>query len=375
MDNHDYAVRYPRGRRALVTGLQRRLRPALIPASWLYAAIGDTARRLRSLERRPSPPDVTVISVGNLEAGGSGKTPLCIHLLERAVAEGKPAAYVSRGYGARAERFDGVTIVGRWPGQAEQVRWLPRDAPYLAAEVGDEGAVVAGRVPGAVLAFSRDKAAAVDLVAPAVRGGVVVLDDAFQSWAVARDVDVVLLDSTRPFGDGWLLPAGSLRESAEALGRADIVVLNGAADDRVAADVRARVRRIIGRDIPCARMERRVDPGVAAGEHVVVASAIARPEAFERSIAAHGITVETALRFPDHHHFVPTDVEAIRDACAGRLRCVVTEKDWVKLRGLGCSEPEFAVARLQVTVDDVAWWGTQEEPRPGSRGSRGGAGS
>jgi len=235
---------------------------------------------------------------------------------------------------------------------------LPRDTDDLATEVGDEGAVVAGRVPGALLAFSRDKARAVDCVAPAVRGGVVVLDDAFQSWGVARDVDVVLLDSTRPFGDGWLLPAGSLRESAEALGRADIVVLNGAASDRVVADVRARIRRLSGRDIPCAVMTRRVDPGVAAGGRVVVASAVARPDTFERSIAAHGITIETALRFPDHHHFVLDDVKAIRDACAGSLRCVVTEKDWVKLRGLGCSEPQFAVARLEVTVDDVVWWGT-----------------
>jgi tetraacyldisaccharide 4'-kinase len=359
MADGGYQILYPRGRRASRTALQRSLRPVLVPVSWLYAALGDTARRLRALERPPTPPDVTVISVGNLEVGGSGKTPLCIHLLERAIAAGKPAAYVSRGYGGRAERFDGVTVVGHWPGDPERVRWLPGDATDLAAEVGDEGAVVSARAPRALLAFSRDKAAAVDLVAQALRGGVVVLDDAFQSWGVGRDVDVVLLDSAHPFGDGWLLPAGSLREAPEALSRADVVVLNGAGDESAVADVRSRLRRVSGRDIPCAVMTRRVEPGVAAGECVVTASAIARPQAFEQSVVAQGVAIETALRFPDHHRFVPEDVKAIRDACAGRCRCVVTEKDWVKLRELGCSEPEFAIARLDVAVDDMDWWGNE----------------
>lgn len=366
-----YDIVYPRGgaHRAAQASvdLRRRLRPLLAPAAWIYAVVSDTARRVRSLERRAAPDGVRVISVGNLEAGGSGKTPLCIHLLEQLAAAGHPVAYVSRGYRSRAERFDGVTLVGRHASAPGGVRWLRRDAPGLCAEIGDEGVVVADRVPVARLAFSRDKARAVELLAPVVAGGYIILDDAFQTWGVGRDIDVVLVDPRRPFGDGWLLPAGSLREEPGALARADVVVLGGAAGAERVADVRASIRRLTGRDVPCGVMTREVDPGIVPGTPVVAVSAIARPEAFERSLVDCGVTVAAALRYPDHHRYTSADVDAIASVCNGR-RCVVTEKDWVKLRELGCSGPEFAVARLEARVDAVTLSTIAEEPRRG-RGS------
>lgn len=335
--------------------------PALAPLAWLYRGGVAVARRRRApnLDAGTRP---RVIAVGNLEVGGSGKTPLAMRLMEDFRRAGRRAGYASRGYGSRSERAPGVTLVVSDAGTeaaSPGARVVSRAHPDLAREIGDEGAIVAGRLTDAPLAFSRDRNAAVAVLATA-GVDVVVVDDAFQTWDLRRHLDVVLLDAARPFGNGRLLPAGRLREPPSALGRADVVVFNGVSSESDVERLRHAVSPWLKPSARVGGLVRRVRLEAASGDageparRAVLVSGIARPAAFETDVAALGVESATHLVFGDHHHHGAEDVAAIADACR-RAHCsavVVTEKDWVKLRALPPLDEAVFVARL-----DVSWAG------------------
>jgi tetraacyldisaccharide 4'-kinase len=346
--------------------------PALAPLAALYGA-GVAVSRSRGLKRRvPVRGGARVIAVGNLEVGGSGKTPLAIHLLEIAVAAGRRAAYVSRGYGSAASRGPHVSLVlpagDAFPDGADGARVIDSAAhPALEGDIGDEATLVALRVPAAIVAVGADKRRAVE-VAARVGAEIVVVDDAFQSWSLARDLDVVMLDAERPLGSGRLLPAGSLRERPEALRRADVVVFNGAAGEGEVAAARSRVSRWLGPRAVVLGMRRWIEieqaggGGIANGAtRALVVSGVARPERVREDIAAQGVVIAGELVFADHHAYTAHDAACMQQAAgdAGATAIVVTGKDWVKLRHFEWRTPVM-VARLRVALsgaDDVLWLG------------------
>jgi tetraacyldisaccharide 4'-kinase len=306
----------------------------------------------------PASPGPRIISIGNLEAGGSGKTPLAMWILSRAVERGTACAYVSRGYGGATISRHAVTCVlsdNTVPSSLANLRVLSRNHTDLARDVGDEGALVCERAPGASAFFCADKARAVDAAA-ASGVDLIVLDDAFQSWRVPRHVDIVLLDAANPLDGGALLPAGRLREKPDALARADAIVFNGAATPADIEAGRDRVRRYLLEDVAVAGMARTLTlvPARAATtmppSSVVAVCAIARPDAFRRSLEQTGMRVATLVTFRDHHRYTPADVSRI-DECARRENAsiVTTEKDWVKLRHLALARDVW-VARLEVSL-------------------------
>jgi tetraacyldisaccharide 4'-kinase len=338
--------------------------PLLTPASWLYRFGSGIHRWMRMRPRRPENTEALIISVGNLEAGGGGKTPFCILLLERLLGRGDRSVYISRGYGSEAGGSGVVTVVSPSepaPGlyRRARLRIVDRRSPGLAAAVGDEGAVVARAVPDAPLLFAGRKnsalAAAVELFDPTH----IILDDAFQSWGVYRDLDIVLLDSKSPAGNGRLVPAGSLRESPAGLRRADWIGLNDIGDEGELggpaaawlADVAPGVpvggiRRSLGFRTPDGRLEAPDDRPVAA------LSSIARPEAFESLLEKSGWKIGLALRYPDHFPYRPGDIPEIRKYLAGQdlSRLVTTEKDWVKLESLMPGDGVVVLAGLELTL-------------------------
>lgn len=329
---------------------------ALTPLSWLYGAGVALHRSARTV---PSPASASprVISVGNLEAGGNGKTPLTMWLVSRALASGESAAYVSRGYRGNVGA-DVVTCVpaeGAAPRSLSGMRVLSRTHPDLAHEIGDEGAMVVERAPGVNALFCHDKPRALGL---ATELGVarVFLDDAFQSWRVARHVDIVLLDAGRPLDGGELLPAGRLREKPDALLRANAIVFNGAASPADVTVAREKVERWLRPGVAVAGMARRIQLAHVAGDGkasdaLLAVSAIARPTAFEESLRQAGVPIAAHEVFADHHRYDERDVTRIdakrRSGGAGAV--VTTEKDWVKLRQLAPPFPVW-VARLEVTL-------------------------
>jgi tetraacyldisaccharide 4'-kinase len=306
-----------------------------------------------------------VVAVGNLEVGGSGKTPLAVWLVERAARAGRRTAYVSRGFASVAAHGPLVTIVpgDGVPESFAGLRILSRDQPDLAGAVGDEGALVAHFLPEVPLAFARDKRRAVEAVAR-LGAEIVAVDDAFQSFALPRHVDVLLLDARHPLGNGRVLPAGRLREAPSGIARADVVVFNGARDEAAVADARTRVARWLrpGQRVYGLRREVdlvRVTPGAStspAGSLLV--AGIARPEDFRSSVEATGVRVVAAMTFRDHHAYTHADVQAVRARAAGG-EIVTTDKDWVKLSRFDWGEATVWVARLTVELvgaDDVDAW-------------------
>ena len=181
----------------------------LMPLSFVYGAVSGSrrylyARRLRAID---APGPCPVVIVGNLSVGGTGKTPLVCWLVARLAERGFKPGVVTRGYG----------------GSSSTVRVVdPSDDPKV---VGDEAILLARRT-GVPVAAGRDRPAAAQLLVSA-GCDVIVSDDGLQHYALARDCEVVVIDGDRRFGNGWLLPAGPLRETRSRLAVADAVVVNG----------------------------------------------------------------------------------------------------------------------------------------------------
>jgi tetraacyldisaccharide 4'-kinase len=273
----------------------------LLPLSLTYgAAVGSRrylyTRRLRRSTRVSSP----VIVVGNLSVGGTGKTPLVCWLVARLTDLGFKPGVVTRGYG----------------GSSRNVRFVAAsDDPNV---VGDESILLARRT-GAPVAIGRDRPAASQLL---VNAGcdVVVSDDGLQHYALARDCEIVVVDGDRRFGNGWLLPAGPLRETKTRLASADAVVVNGgrallegALSMRLEAN---SARSLIGGAVQA------LDE--FAGHSVHAIAGIGNPERFFNMLRAHGIEV-VGHPLPDHAHLQLADI-SFSDA----RPVLMTEKDAVK---------------------------------------------
>lgn len=290
---------------------------------------------------------VPVVSVGNITVGGTGKTPLVIEIAKRLCDAGRRPAIVTRGYGARpGETADEVL---------EYHDSLP-DTPVI---------VDADRVRGAATAAARHAA------------GCVLLDDGFQHRRLRRDFDVVAVDALNPFGGGWMLPAGALREPLSGLRRASFLVLTRANLVRETDVQRIRAELALHAPqapvIPAAIVSQgltQVHPAVDASRSalrlldaesraapLLPVCGIGNPSSFVRMIDAVGRRWCEPLIFPDHHDYGTPDVLRVEAALRerGAAGVVTTRKDWVKLRRLvpGFS-PKTVVLRLDVRMELIA---------------------
>lgn len=306
------------------------------PIAWLFG-LAVAARRFaydRGLMKIEQPGLFTV-SVGGLEAGGSGKTPVTGWLLERLVAAGERPALLSRGYG-RVSRG----LVLRAPGELADP-----------AQVGDEPAMLVASgldVPLGICARRIDAARAVRACAPTL----LVLDDAFSHRVMARDLDVVVLRGEAPLGAGRLLPAGTLREPPSSLRRAHVVWrhFRGRPQSEALPELPAALRRyavhalqVTSVDGPL-RLEERAPAtrtgatpsrvvAAPAGRRVVAACGIARPRPFLERLRAAGLELAAVHVFADHEAYGSSHVDVLSRSLerAGADALVVTAKDAVKL--------------------------------------------
>lgn len=294
----------------------------LAPLGWIYAA--GTARRLR----RPGyTPSVPVICVGNLTAGGAGKTPTVIALVERLSARGHAVQIVSRGYGG--------TLAG--PVRVDEAR-------HTAAEVGDEPLLLSAFAPVWV---AKDRAAGTR-AAEAAGARVILLDDGFQSPAVKPSLSLVVVDAARGFGNGRCIPAGPLREPVAAgLARADLVLSIGG------DEAQTRFQMTWGAAIPTPRLRGALVPlrmGMDwKGERVLAFAGIADPSRFFASLRAEGAELVRGEALGDHEALSETLLRRLQtEANAAGAQLVTTEKDAARLPPAWRSRVLTLVVRLQI---------------------------
>ncbi len=276
----------------------------LWPLSWLYCTVA-TLRRLSyhlgvlRVTRMPVP----VIVVGNLSVGGTGKTPLVTALVGALRAKGYLPGIVSRGYRGKARQ---------WP---QQVR-----ADSDPAIVGDEAVLLARRT-GCPMAVAPNRVAAARALLKYAHCDVIVTDDGLQHYALGRDMEILVVDGIRRFGNGRCLPAGPLREPKYRAARVDLVVTNGLAAAHEFA------MRYEGEEL-----HNLADPGLRqplsalAGKTVHAVAGIGHPSRFFTTLQKAGLKLKTHP-FPDHHEYCASDLE-FDDG----YPVIMTEKDAVKCR-------------------------------------------
>jgi tetraacyldisaccharide 4'-kinase len=289
---------------------------ALQPISWLYDVV--TSARRAAYRRgwlRAHRLHKPVIVIGNLTVGGTGKTPLTIWLASRLRQRGIEAGLVSRGYGRR----DGG------------LRVVASNSPWQ--EVGDEPLILHRRSGCTTIVASDRVAGARELVA---RGAQVILsDDGLQHLRMARDCEIVVIDSARGFGNGRVLPAGPLRESASHVQAADAIVVNGGTDgepvrgvpqELAATALRMRLMAGEARQLTGSGQSQPLE--AFRGRPVHAVAGIGNPQRFFADLRACGLeTIEHP--FPDHHAFSAADLDF-----GDGLAVLMTEKDAVKCQDI-----------------------------------------
>ena len=277
------------------------LSAALAPLGALYAL----SVRAKMARAKPYRARARVLCVGNLTAGGSGKTPIAIALGLMLAARGKRIAFLTRGYGGR---LHGPLCVDA--------------ARHIATDVGDEALLLAAKAPTIV---ARDRAAGAKLT-DSLGIDIVVMDDGFQNFQLAKDVSLIVIDAEWGFGNGRLIPAGPLRERPDdGFKRADALVLMGDREPKLSPFAGPVLR---ARMLPSA-------PAAVAGRAVFAFAGIGRPEKFFSTLRDMGARVLGTRAFPDHHRFNAIELAALRALAQsfGAL-LVTTEKDFARIAEL-----------------------------------------
>ena len=282
----------------------------LLPLSWLYGLVSGLIRLsyklgLKKAWRAPVP----VVVVGNLTAGGNGKTPVVIWLVEQLQQQGIRVGVVSRGYGGKAETYP-----------------LLLDPETTTAQAGDEPVLIFQRT-GAPVAVSPVRSDAVKALLAAHPVQLIITDDGLQHYRLARDKEIVVIDGVRRFGNGWWLPAGPMRERASRLKSVDAIITNGGT--ALAGEIPMRLQP--GQAVNLLTGERRV---LTQLHHVVAMAGIGHPPRFFATLENSGLQPVKTVALADHQALTLTDVEALT---APGQTLIMTEKDAVKCRAFAKS--------------------------------------
>ena len=277
----------------------------LLPLSWLYGLVSGGIRLCYKLGlKRAWRAPVPVVVVGNLTAGGNGKTPVVIWLVEQLQQRGIRVGVVSRGYGGKAATYP-----------------LLLTADTTTAEAGDEPVLIFQRT-GVPVAVSPVRSDAVKAILAHHDVQIIVTDDGLQHYRLARDVEIVVIDGVRRFGNGWWLPAGPMRERAGRLKSVDATIVNGG----VARPGEIPMHLEPGLAVNLRTGERR---DVAQLPDIVAMAGIGHPPRFFATLEACGARPQKCVALADHQSLTYSDVSAL--VAAGQT-LVMTEKDAVKCR-------------------------------------------
>lgn len=283
----------------------------LLPFSLLYGLVSNLLRLSyrcgwRKVWRAPVP----VVIVGNLTAGGNGKTPVVIWLVQALQQRGFRVGVVSRGYGGKAERYP-----------------LVLGPDVTTREAGDEPVLIYQRT-GAAVAVAPQRRQAVEALVNSEDIDVIITDDGLQHYALDRDIEIVVVDGERRFGNGWWLPAGPMRERATRLKNVSAVIANGG----TAQQGELAMRLAPGLAVNLLSGERRE---VGELNNVVAMAGIGHPPRFFNTLRQQGVRIEKEVVFADHQNYTADTLNAL--ILPGQT-LVMTEKDAVKVRTFACAD-------------------------------------
>lgn len=291
-----------------------------------------------------------VVSVGNITVGGSGKTPMVEQVAICLRELGAIPAVVSRGYGRETR---GVRIVADRDG----LRLPPRAA-------GDEPALLADHLPGSPVVVGENRFEAGQVALRECGATAIVLDDGFQHRTLRKDLEILVVNGPAPWGNRRLFPRGMLREPFAALDRADLFVVTNprtsAETDAATDTIRRHNRRA---PILVARYRvvgvlalpdgHELPPAAVRGCRFLAFAGLGSPQGFADTLATVGVEVAELIEYPDHYWFVERDLDELAQhvGTIGAEGLVTTEKDWIRLGGVGLPAVSLYVLRIQLDLE------------------------
>jgi len=307
--------------------------------------------------------DATVISIGNITTGGTGKTPLVIWLCKQIISDSKfqisnsQCAILTRGYKSRAQEHKSIRAQEHKSIRAQETEDY-RDEPAILAESCPEVKVIVNpdRVAGAGEAISKFGA------------NTLIIDDGFQHRRLVRDLDIVTIDATQPFGYGKILPAGLLREPVASLKRAGAVVITRC--DQITETELSQIEKKLGTINPNMIIARSIHAPVCVrttdnqeisleqlkNKKIFAFCGIGNPDAFLNTIKQLGANLVGSKVYNDHHHYTNDCLADIYEQ-AEHLKVdliLTTQKDWTKITGLALAEKDIPLAYLAIEIKFLA---------------------
>ncbi len=358
------------------------LTAALTPLSGLYGVASRVRRVLYDQGLlRVHKISAPVISVGNITVGGTGKTPLVAWIAKVLARDSRRACILTRGYG-RLDSHDRVIV-----SDGNEVLASPERA-------GDEAYLLAEELKACAAVISdADRVAAAHWAVANLKTDVFVLDDGFQNLRIARNLDMVTIDATNPWGNRKLMPAGILREPLSALSRADCIVVTRADVAQQLDSLENELGRL-SKGVPVfrsrmnlARLRRACGKETSLGTDEIKRSSVAafcgigNPESFFALLNRQGYRLCYTRALRDHHHYVQSDLDRIEreSVSSGAQALLTTAKDEVKLRSVNLDLPCYAVdieieieesEAFSAFIDRAIWSAPAERSSDGALGLR-----
>ncbi len=326
------------------------------PLSAIYRAVLWGRKLIYAHIKKPGRLPARVISIGNLTLGGTGKTPAVIAVAKHARSLGLDPVVLTRGYKGKIK---GPSFVSK----GHETLLSPEDA-------GDEACLMAEELSGVPIVIGRKRFLAgkfaLENLDPKIDESeyhtLFILDDGFQHWALHRDIDVLLIDATTPFGNGRLFPEGRLREPLTAMQRASIIVITKSdMVDRVS--IESTIQKIKKYNPEASIFTADHQPtglinlsgrtealDTLKGRKAYLLSGIANPSYFQAILTSKGAEVNSFKKIRDHYAYKQSDIDKIVKS-AGEMDIITTEKDMVKLRGLENTE-NIKALKIEFAVED-----------------------
>ncbi len=332
------------------------LRPPLMPLSWLYRVviwIRNYCFTSEIFKQKRLP--CTVISVGNIVAGGTGKTPAVAAITKLLHNQGYQVAILLRGYKRRSS--EGITVVSDG-----ENRLCSRE------ESGDEADMLARQLSDIPIIVGKQRYLTGKAALDRFKSDVIILDDGFQHRQLARDVDILIIDTTQPYGTGALLPIGTLREPTTAIQRANIILLTRT--DIVSPDI-VDLKAELNQLAPNTPILESVHQPTSlywlnqtdeysimpieylTGKRLLAVCGIGNPDAFVATLEKYNPGAVELLAFPDHHVYTESDLQQIHEL---KQQCqaewvITTQKDEQKLASLSTKLP-IVVLAIELVITD-----------------------